>query len=1108
MIAQGLAKKRWGLKNSSRQNTPNTEDIEVIISMGQDIGILSSTPRAGSVMSCRSLRVVPKDCQLSTWSGWGPCSTTCGPGTQKRTRSVIVDAVGGGFCDNLEEVRACLNQPECPVDCQLSEWTDWTDCIPDCGDGKQQRTRSIVRESAHGGKTCQQVGPLVEERACKNRECPVDCQHTEWTGWSQCTKTCGGGTETRTRRITRNAAHGGTPCPTNLSETRACNTQGCPVDCAYSEWGNPSACSGEAGKFARVGNTTVPCGKGTRTLTRTITRQAANGGKACTEALQKTEACDTGVACSVDCVVGSFGAFGVCSAECGGGQQTKSRSIITQPLNNGTPCPPLTETQACNTGTCDRDCQVGGWTDWTSCSAACGDGTQSRTRAVTVTKRANGKDCPALREERACKIKECPVDCVVSGWGSWSECSPACGEKREKTRTRTITRQPAHGGAACPPLVEKEDCPVLRCPVDCQTSTWSSWSSCSKACGPGGIQERTRSVSVQPSVAGTQQLAGQPCPVLKETRQCDPKAPECPINCVQSDWGSWSACSTECGKEHTQTRTRTVVTPAAHGGTPCGPATETRKCPFNPCPEDCKTSEWTAYSECSVKCGGGEKTRTRTVLTPAKFGGTCPALSETVTCNETPCPIHCEVNGWEPWTECSKPCGGGERQRSRTVKTEPKFGGTACGPLVEKEACNTNPCPVDCVVNDWTAWSTCSKTCGGGTQKRSRTVKTAAQFGGSPCPTVMEETRACNQQGCPVNCETTPWTEWSTCSAQCGGGRQTRSRSIITPAAHGGTACPTDLVETRDCNTQPCPVDCKGTGEGGKLKWSEWSGCDAECGGGKQERTLPILVEGEHGGIECPSPEQRLQRQACNTDPCPIDCEVGEWTEWSACSASCGQGKRTRTRKVTKQANFTGKACPALVEEESCIDRPCPLDCEVTEWTGWSKCDADCGGGQTKRERAVLTPALHGGRCFPLEETKDCNQEPCPVDCVVGDWGEFGPCSKECGGGRKLRTRSIITPAAHGGKACPAPEELVEEDACNEDPCPTTTQETGTTTATTTSLTQPQEGKEAAGEKGEKVEEESSSSSTGMIIGVVVGAAVLLGGGVWLMRRNRSGAKV
>lgn len=41
------------------------------------------------------------------------------------------------------------------------------------------------------------------------------------------------------------------------------------------------------------------------------------------------------------------------------------------------------------------------------------------------------------------------------------------------------------------------------------------------------------------------------------------------------------------------------------------------------------------------------------------------------------------------------------------------------------------------------------------------------------------------------------------------------------------------------------------------------------------------------------------------------------------------------------------------------------------------------------------------------------------IDCRVGEWGEWGRCSTECGQGVSKRRRAITHPAANGGKECP-----------------------------------------------------------------------------------------
>ena len=56
---------------------------------------------------------------------------------------------------------------------------------------------------------------------------------------------------------------------------------------------------------------------------------------------------------------------------------------------------------------------------------------------------------------------------------------------------------------------------------------------------------------------------------------------------------------------------------------------------------------------------------------------------------------------------------------------------------------------VNCSWDEFSSWTTCTKTCGGGTQVRQRQVKVPAQFGGEACEGGQAEQRVCNEQGCP-----------------------------------------------------------------------------------------------------------------------------------------------------------------------------------------------------------------------------------------------------------------------------------------------------------------------------------------------------------------------
>ena len=56
---------------------------------------------------------------------------------------------------------------------------------------------------------------------------PVDCVWGQWSTWSSCSKSCGGGTNTRSRSKIETERNGGS-CPGSGSDSKRCNTQSCP----------------------------------------------------------------------------------------------------------------------------------------------------------------------------------------------------------------------------------------------------------------------------------------------------------------------------------------------------------------------------------------------------------------------------------------------------------------------------------------------------------------------------------------------------------------------------------------------------------------------------------------------------------------------------------------------------------------------------------------------------------------------------------------------------------------------------------------------------------------------------------------------------------------
>lgn len=56
---------------------------------------------------------------------------------------------------------------------------------------------------------------------------------------------------------------------------------------------------------------------------------------------------------------------------------------------------------------------------------------------------------------------------------------------------------------------------------------------------------------------------------------------------------------------------------------------------------------------------------------------------------------------------------------------------------------------VDGAWTTWISWSTCTVTCGGGSQERTRTcTNPSPQYGGANCPSVGWQQQACNTQTC------------------------------------------------------------------------------------------------------------------------------------------------------------------------------------------------------------------------------------------------------------------------------------------------------------------------------------------------------------------------
>jgi hypothetical protein len=165
------------------------------------------------------------------------------------------------------------------------------------------------------------------------------------------------------------------------------------------------------------------------------------------------------------------------------------------------------------------------------------------------------------------------------------------------------------------------------------------------------------------------------------------------------------------------------------------------------------------------------------------------------------------------------------------------------------------------------------------------------------------------------------------------------------------------------------------------------------------------------------------------------DCVVNKW-EPDECDHACAGGKQMLTRSVQTPSNG-GADCLPLSLERSCNLQPCPVDCKLADWQGWSKCSADCGGGVQHRMRAIERGMKHEGKpCDPTLEETTCNSHACEKDCDLSEWSEWSKCSKACDGGTRKRAR-YVKEAPEGAGNCPGKwtKKRLEYKQCNEMMC-------------------------------------------------------------------------
>jgi uncharacterized protein (DUF1800 family) len=115
---------------------------------------------------------------------------------------------------------------------------------------------------------------------------------------------------------------------------------------------------------------------------------------------------------------------------------------------------------------------------------------------------------------------------------------------------------------------------------------------------------------------------------------------------------------------------------------------------------------------------------------------------------------------------------------------------------------------------------------------------------------------------CGKNC-VGKWGAFGACSVPCGGGIMRRTYAVSTPSVNGGAECPFDdgAFEQKPCGQGLCKINCIGS-------WSQYGTCTKQCGGGTQQRLYSVRVTAANGGNVCPSVNGATQTRTCNVNRC------------------------------------------------------------------------------------------------------------------------------------------------------------------------------------------------------------------------------------------------
>ncbi|XP_066510062.1 A disintegrin and metalloproteinase with thrombospondin motifs 12-like [Hoplias malabaricus] len=546
-------------------------------------------------------------------------------------------------------------------------------------------------------------------------------------------------------------------------------------------------------------------------------------------------------------------------------------------------------------------------------------------------------------------------------------------------------------------------------------------------------------------------------------------------------YGAWSHCSATCGQGNQQQLVRCFEEDVGVVDEDmCDPATRPddrqRRCKQRDCPARWWVGGW---QPCSVSCGP-EGLRRRAVLCVRTVGGEervlhpgdckhLPKPKATLPCNRD---ISCG-SAWAVgnWTECSLSCGGGVKSRAVRCLTEPQV---ACDPVTRPRSttfCNLQSCssihrprpqpqsPTPTIITPTTATSpapthTTAPDLFHEDDKDFILVKNSGtedpQHTTTPLPVSEEEEGSAGTQSADEGSRYTPGYDYIM--------EEDNRKIVFTSKTHMYTS----LTTTKPAKIPPFTPTLKTTTRSHSTAANTHTLLSTETPPDTHTKvtiathvdhphnshrhktstvpkTTPDLHSHTHSHPRKILKKTHTLRSPSNIKNTPGPSAAAFWVvgNWSECSVTCGLGAVWRSVSCSSGLDSDCSSVKKPDPAQHCNIKPCA----IWQTSNWSKCPEGCVKGMKQRDVQCVDPqsgrALRPFHCQGVSprppQTLACRTLP----CLQWETLPWGSCSKSCGEG--VMQRLVFCPQDGHCNATLQPKSSAQ---CNLQPCVTWDTET------------------------------------------------------------------